>query len=385
MILYLYAKALNYSNSHSVFHEALNRSFSAEALLMIDVNSHEPEKIRVLIKSCEILVVDNQFTIALSQVKVNNPNIFFIKSKSIEFYEDIMNVIFDSDKPLFFICPDADLHAKDFGLTRELYLRLLNRIDVLFWPFKKYPLSLTDDGRYDNILEKYKLSRQDVYSIWKEIVESVPVIIEFPHSVSKKEMLTKAKVKYWDAIIPGANYETRKIARASAVESGVDIAPYQNSYRYIVGGARKIFGLHNKVTVKLSHKIQYALYRYLILHSSMTFVCGSELRFFVRKFLEVPSFRSVMISYPSLFMRDYGFIDGQSFIETIPEDFGKHVKFLKSNRHSQEKLINSAFEVVGACHTADHRVEVFKTVCSLFISGKLRGGEFKNGKFEYDY
>ena len=145
--------------------------------------------------------------------------------------------------------------------------------------------------------------------------------------------------------------------------------------------------LYNKMVQKkystpAYQKKSFRLYRYMISLSSVSFTCGSELKFFVRKFIEVPAFRSAMLAYPSNNFRDYGFEDGVHYLHAYPEETGEKARFLLNNKSFADKLVKNAWELVALQHTASERVNQVLSCIHFFLQGKMKGAEYNKGKFE---
>lgn len=114
----------------------------------------------------------------------------------------------------------------------------------------------------------------------------------------------------------------------------------------------------------------------------MAFTCGSELKYFVRKFLEIPAFRSLLIAYPSENFSDYGFKEGENYVMCMPEDVVKVALRFKSNESMYSKILNEGWRFVYEEHSASNRAnQVIKTL-DLFCQGKLKGAGYYSGKFE---
>ncbi len=308
------------------------------------------------------------------------------KKVSKNFYFDVWNLIDRSDKPIFFMHPSSDLQAVNFGLDREFYLSLLKRISGIFWPYHQCPVDRNNDKeRYEfRILEPYNLTKAGLINIWDEIKKNVPISIDFAHCISDKEMNKKAKRKLWDVIVPGMTYVTRNIAQEKMLESDLRVAPYVSSSRWLVLAPYMLANraIPQKYSTLFYQKQSYNLYRFMISHSAVTFACGSELRYFVRKFLEIPAYRSAMIAYPSLNMLDYGFKDGVHYLNTYPEEAGEKALYLIKNKSIADKLVQNAWELVAKQHTASERVNQVLDCLLSFKQGKLNSATYIDGRFE---
>jgi hypothetical protein len=140
--------------------------------------------------------------------------------------------------------------------------------------------------------------------------------------------------------------------------------------------------LPTKYSSLFYQKNNYYTYRFMISHSAVSFACGSELRYFVRKFLEIPAYRSAMIAYPPLNFQDYGFEDGVHYLHSFPEEAGEKAKYILQNKSFADKLIQNAWDLVAREHTAKVKANQVMACFESFNKGKLKSAGYVNGKFE---
>jgi hypothetical protein len=370
-----------------MFYNELIRRSDGMNLQVVDIARYNLAEVAAFINRADLLVFDNSIILTMGKAMKITRNFYTNKSKTNEYYKDVWNLVNRADKPVFLMHPSSDLHAVNFGLERELYLEILKKITGIFWPYHRFPLEQDNSkDRYPfTSLEPFQLSKKDLLTIWNEITSTVPVSIDFPHCLSPQEMVSQKRKKIWDIIIPGgANYITRSIARDNAVKADLFVAPFETNARWLVYFP---YLFYNRVTTKkystqVYQKKSFRLYRYMIALSATSFTCGSELRFFVRKFIEVPAFRSAMLAYPSLNFRDYGFEDGVHYLHCYPEETAEKAKYLLKNKNVADKLIQNAWELVAKQHVASERVSQVMSCLHFFMQGKLKSAGYQNGKFE---
>jgi len=369
-----------------MFYEELIRRSDRTNLLVLDIAKHSITEIGQYIDKADLLVFDNSIILSMGKAPMLSRNFYIIKSKSKEFYIDVWNLVYRADKPVFLMHPSSDLHAVNFGLERKIYLDLLKKINGIFWPYHQCPLEKTDENdRYPfTSLEPFKLSKEEVINVWDEIKSHVPISIDFPHCLARREMNNKVKKKVWDVIVPGVSYKTRQIAQDSAARAGLFTAPYVSYSRWLILAPYLLYNkmVQKKYSSPAYQKKSFRLYRYMISHSLVSFTCGSELRFFVRKFLEVPAFRSAMLAYPPLNFRDYGFEDGVHYLHTFPEETGEKAQYLLKNKGVADKLVRNAWELVAKQHTVVERVNQVLSCLYFFQRGRLKSAGYTNGSFE---
>lgn len=386
MILFLNRKTINRTKGLDVFFEELEKKQDLHNAEIIDIANKSITHIKNKIQQAELLVIDTSLILSLGSTQLLTRNLYIDQAKQGSYFLEIWNIIEQTDKPLFLLHPASDLQAVNFGLERNLYLSILKRANGIFWAYHKCPFSRVDAAeRYPlDILKPYNLSKNDLIKIWDEVRVNIPISIDFARCISDKEMNQKSRKKKWDVIVPGMTYLTRRIASQSVQNAGLNIAPYVNHSKWTVLLPYMAYSkiLSKKKSTSIYQRESFRVYRSMISHSAVSFACGSELRYFVRKFLEIPAFRSAMVAYPAYNMADYGFVDQVHYLKAYPEETGEKTKYLLKNSSFAEKLINNAFALVQKEHTASVKVEQVMTCFSSFLKGKLKGAGYENGIFE---
>lgn len=386
MILFLYTYSINRARTSGAFYEELaKRVGDGRQLQLLDINRRSHADIIRHIDNAGVIVLDNSILLAMGKKSILPRNFYVQKAKSPEFYLDIWGIVNRSDKPLFLFHASSDLHAENFGLQRDLFLELIKRCTGILWPYHQCPFKKWEQEKYPlDILNQFNLNKEKVIGIWEEIRSTIPISIDLPHCIAASELQSKTRKKVWDIIIPGgANYLTRNIAREKATKAGLFVAPFETNARWLVNAPYYLYNklLRKKHSTPIYQRKSFRLYRYMIAMSSVSFACGSELRYFVRKFIEIPAFRSAMIAYPTLNFRDYGFEDGVHYLNSYPEEVAEKADFLLNNKESANKMINKAWHLVAEKHTASRRVDQVLACLQLFTQGKLKGAGFDKGDF----
>lgn len=370
-----------------VVHDELLRR-AGEKIQVMDVGETEIKNLTDRIGHCDLILFDNSIILSMNpELLITRNFVLRNPTKGHAFYHDVWDVVSKSDKPVFLISPMSDLHVRNFGLSRAVFEDMIRRFSGIFWQYYRYPiLDATEKNNYEfATLKPFNISQDEVKKIWNEITSAIRINIDLPNSVATGEYLNRNVKKKWDIIIPGAGYITRKLAMQSAVDSGVNIAPYQLYYKYLISRPALVLEkVSNKLWMSKVYQAQsLMLYKYMISRSSAAFVCGSELRYNVRKYWEIPIWKSAMLAYPTTALRDYGFINEQHYMETMPEEAGEKAIFLKNNRGFSERLISSAFDLVTNEHSVKNRVDQVIECLNLYLKGRLKGACYVNGKFEY--
>lgn len=386
MVLFLYTFSINRARTSGMFYDELIRRSDGKNLQVVDIAKYNLAEVAAFINKAGLLVFDNSIILSMGKARIISRNLYINKNKTNEYYTDVWNQVNRADKPVFLMHPSSDLHAVNFGLERELYLEMLKKTSGIFWPYHQCPLERTDaNDRYPfTSLAPFNITKQEVINIWDEIRSAIPISIDFPHCLGQSELNKKNRKKVWDIIIPGVSYKTRQMAQESAEKAGLFVAPYVGYSRWLILAPYLLYNkvIQKKYSTPAYQKKSFRLYRYMISLSSVSFTCGSELKFFVRKFLEVPAFRSAMLAYPSNNFRDYGFEDGVHYLHTFPEETGEKAQYLLKNKSVAEKLVQNAWELVARQHVAAERVNQVLSCLHFFMQGKLKSAGYHEGRFE---
>ncbi len=385
MILFLYADSLNYSMTPRVVHDELLQR-SNDELNVVDIGRSDAKFIADCIAKADLIVFDNSIILAMNSSLLPSINFYLLSSRPADFYREVWQLVDNSDKPVFLFSPMSDLHVINFGLERTLYLDMLKRFSGIFWQFYKCPVQ-TGSGvdRYPyKTLEKFNLTKQDVVNAYNEITSGISINIDLPNSISPKELIQQSRPKKWDIIVPGAGYITRKMAQESVKNNNLKLAPYKKYYRLYINIP---FHFYRRVTSKektsrIYQENSLRLYKRLINQSRSAFVCGSELRYNVRKYWEVPAWRTTMLAYPTLSLQDYGFLENVHYLQTFPEEAGEKAAYLARNPNFADKLADAAFQLVKTEHCVSNRVDQVIACLNSFLRGKLRSACYVEGKFE---
>lgn len=384
MIQFICLESLNYVPSSRVFYEELKKRTGSD-IEITDPGKYAIDEVKKKIGAADIVVLDISLLIAMGINPINSIDFYIVNKKPRSFYLNVWDIVNNSSKPLFLFSPSSDLNAINFGLKRQLYIDLLGRCEGIFWPYYRCPVQVgTIPEKYNSILPSFKIKDTDLVSVWQEVTSSIKINIDLPHCISPREMILKSRKKKWDLIIPGAGYKTREIALAAAEGEELKIAPFNKYRRWLVTAP---YYLYKKILPARDHisfqqKNSFFIYRYMISHSAVTFTCGSELKYFVRKFLEIPAFRSAMLAYPSDNFKDYGFENGVHYLQTFPEETGEKTQYLLKNKSLADKLVQNAWNLVAEKHSAAVRVEQVLDCINAFQQGKLKSAGYYDGKFE---
>jgi glycosyl transferase family 1 len=387
MILILYSKCYHYVPSiHPILFNRL-KELSSDFFRVVDVTHLPLEAVKKNVEQAELIVFDHSIVEAYKILHdEKRPNyIFYNRLREAIFYQEIISSVFDSTKKVIYWASMADLHGIltiEFSKLNNIgihYQDILQRIDGIIWYYNKN--NIID---LKNIPESYyeeSFSRlENPIESYREVVSRVKYEVELPHCIGKNEFTEKQKK--WDFYVPGIKYKTREMVETAVKNMGLKTPNSERSF-YWNGKINGAVMRSNFIPTTLIFKKNYRLMKYFISRSKFSFACGSGLRYFVRKFLEIPSFGSAMVAYPPLNMDDYGFVDYESYIKVEPESVEQRVKEFIEDNELQRYLVANAKSLVLRLHTDEVRARQLRDTLCLIHSGEIASAKFEKGQYIY--
>jgi hypothetical protein len=355
---------------------------------VLDITSLSIEQIRVHINNAQLIVFDHSIVEAYKILHdKTRPNyIAYDRMRNENFYEQIIFSVFNSTKKLIYWASMADLHGiltVEFSKLKKVgihYNDILETIDGIIWYYNGNNIV---DLR--TIPEKYfekSFSRlENPVESYAKIVSKVKYEIEITHCLSNSEFVERKKK--WDFYVPGVKYKTRILAEENVKKFELKMPKTELSF-YWNGKVNSAILRSKFLSPRYMFRKNYLLMQYFISRSRFSFACGSGLRYFVRKFLEIPAFGSVMVAYPPLNMEDYGFIENEHYIKADPENAAEKIKDLIGESDRQKYLADNAKKLLVALHTDEKRAEQLFNALHLIHSGKITSAKFRKGQFVYE-
>lgn len=374
MITVFYARTNSINPSYTVLYEELC-SRRERDLQVVDVSSCSREDILRYAKTSDLIVCDS-FIFGASELNPTGLNSVMLSNwKGVDFYRSVWQIITDVGVPVLYIASGWDLHWTGHNL-----MELLPKISGIAWLYERKPVTL------QNVPAEYRdgwMSAQtDPLENWEMIKAYVPTRIELIHSIGSEEFNQTTLSPIWQVCVAGDTYRSRVIAAESASREGLKVAPFRTADKIILRTTGKLPIITGNSFASLARNyIRQLNQKFLLRRSAANFVCGSGYKYPVRKFFEVPAARSALLSYPCTGMQDYGFVDGEHYIQLVPEDFGREAKRLLQREADRKKLVNNACEMVSRLHSTQRRVDDLLECMRRMAAGRLRSAKFHNGEF----
>jgi hypothetical protein len=352
-------------------------SLAGPRLSVIDISTLGEEQIRRAIERSDVVMIDQSVANAATWVTgKQTPTYYVLNLRPKSFYEEILGFLLEAQCPRAFLA-NSDLH--DFR-DADLYVKLAGRIQALFWMFERQPVgSEMVPPRYR---EPFVENHSALLEAWRRTVSAFPIRVEVWFSSAPAERATTQARSLWQVCVPGANYVTRKMAAKNFDADHLRRAPTREVQvmtrlaHYLLApiGPQRLV---SRAMIAWQQQTQ----RILMHRSAVVFVCGSGLRYAVRKFLEVPVTRTAMICYPCVGFEDLGFRDGIHTVATLPEDASKTARQILRNPKLRDSLINSAWTLATTQHSVERRAEQLLTCLDRLRVGQLRHAHFEKGEF----
>jgi hypothetical protein len=341
---------------------------------VVNANAVECDVVQEMVKRSDLVVCDHSISYArdYEPETITTAPIGGWKGKA--FFEDIWGSIVTAGCIRFYIASGWDLHWPGLNLDE------IQRFHAIAWAFEKCPISRRDvKPEYQ---DPWMAKHSDPLDNWHRVVNTVKSRLEFIHCLGEDEYTSRPRRKLWDFIVPGDTYATRLMVLTNAVEDGVSLAPYHQWDGFLTKEImRKWIPLSVLNRSKLRNVIRQRDQKFLIERSKVTYVCGSGYRYTVRKFFEVPAAYATLLAFPSANFAQYGFIDGENFIATTPEDAARDCRKLLGNPSLMDRLRRRAYELVRREHSARKRAQDFLSCFHHLAQGKTVNAQFHAGKF----
>lgn len=304
--------------------------------------------------------------------------------------EDLIELWGRLDLPSVWLC-FGDLHL---GLTRLLLGKEIEVSDYrktlsysiartfqgIAWAFEHQTFNLMDysveSKSFDPAIEACLL-----HSYHSEIRSLFSSRLDFPWAIdtSRREFHGKVGRRYRIAV-PGKSYLARISFVDQCREHNLKIAPTEMSDRIIRSLFRRYRNLNcNKEEDlrKIEMGIRYTAQQILLRHSEFGFTDGSRLNYFVRKFIEIPSSGSVLVTNMTSYLEAYGFRAGTHFLDCS----SSFEALLKKDNRKNNQIRKEMYGLLQNNFDFSVRIEYLLKYLELLLEGKSPIGMFNNGVF----
>ena len=178
--------------------------------------------------------------------------------------------------------------------------------------------------------------------------------------------------------VMGAGYASRQAALACLRERG--IKPVATSAkRKIIGGLKRIGALRGESNWSLD-LVQGDFHRKLC-GARYSYTCGSGLDMPIRKFFEIPAAGSVLVCRPFRGAQHLGFVPGEHYVESEPQDLWDVHCYLEANPDEAQRIAHAGQALVKRLHSVGARAEQLRQSLEAVIRGN-GVGRWCDGRFQ---
>jgi len=198
-------------------------------------------------------------------------------------------------------------------------------------------------------------------------------IIPYTHILSSDEFLNKNVHKKYDVSVLGVLYKRRReILEMARLKYNV----YNPA---LILRLRKMLNSFNK-KYHFSNKLLNYLFKRGLAYSKISYTDGSTLDLFVRKFLEIPSQKTLLLCHPFAGMEDYGFIENVHYVSCNKDNFYDKVDNLLINDKLRNEIIENAFNLVKEKFTEKYLGKKFKEIFTRMKEDNFHRCYYKKGE-----
>ena len=198
-------------------------------------------------------------------------------------------------------------------------------------------------------------------------------ILPFRHILSNKELSKFNITKKYDISVLGVLYKRRKEILKLA----------KNKYKVynpaLLLRLRKMLNSFNK-KYHFSNKLLNYLFQKGLAKSKMSYTDGSTLDLFVRKYLEIPSQKTLLLCHPFKGMKDYGFIENEHYIYVNQDNFYDKVDNLLVNEKLTKEIIENSYNLIKEKFTENYTAKKLTEIFTLMKEKKFKSCYYKNGE-----
>ena len=283
--------------------------------------------------------------------------------------------------PRIWISSMIDLHlgihdmlfGKNSRTTHDAKQVAIDSFDGLAWSYEHFN---PDKSVIDEVwTERLRLANETGDFLVKNFKNRLdfPWAVDFP--TTKRNSATK-----YDFCIPGASYPTR-VAVEKSLSKSFTIAPYlsrDKNLKKIISTCVRLFPPIRPFEIPVKTKIREINMNRLINSSKFTYVDGSHLDYFVRKYLEVTVSGSMLVCAPTNALNMYGFITNKHFIDVNSFLQNPNIETKMSGNNLKIHEITLLLEKK---HSFNARIKQLTDFIENLSNHGTSRGVFKNGIF----
>lgn len=204
-------------------------------------------------------------------------------------------------------------------------------------------------------------------------------IISFYHTIGEDEFkYNNLQNRKYDFSIQGVLYDDRKKALKAVKDY---------NYKLPLRFHNSVYSLLNKVGFPIYSNyifmnLYQLLFKYNIFQSKLSFTDGSQVDVFVRKFLEIPANRTVLVSKPTEWFEAIGFKDKINFISIEKtSDLIDILNYWLKNTQDLQTIADNGQKLIYENHSVGARTIQLKNALQKIVDNEYCGSYWEDGIF----
>jgi hypothetical protein len=347
------------------------------------IPGHESEAAQIAaIAAAQLIIVDQSFLNALNGLVPNEgylPDKPVVRALAEELFAAVLRCSAVKVLGLTF----NDLHWLNIPGNSNFVaadLRSFARhFQALIWGFEQW--GETARGELPLRHEDWLAGAGPPVENWNTLT-SIRARFDCPFALHPQEVRRVNRRRHWDVSVMGALYQSRMDARQSALDEHLHLAPFRRVSN-LTGRLITVRQRFLKRAATWDLKMRRSTQDFVAAHSGVNFVCGSGVRYYVRKFPEMAAIGSCMAVWPPPGLRHYGFRDGEHLaVCGEPSDFGKTARWLLARPALRERMGAAAQQVVSRQHTVEVRAAQMLSWLRELVRGRDVHGVYHEGEFQ---
>ena len=354
----------NRNRTEKIFIDILMESFDTSILQLTQTDIHK--QVQDFIDKNDILILHLYPFIYYDNKTKKNINITYFSENFkniIKHHKLILKLLQKSNKPLCIMFTRSDWYNHS-----DIFWESIPQNAYLLGGFKKGYLN--DTPQNDFIFNKFGKN----ITLGNDYI-SDNRIIPFHHIVDEKDFLTMYKQKKYDISILGVLYNRREILY-NILENNTNIKLYNPK---LILRLRKLLSSFDKRQYNFNHLILNSLFKNTIATSKLSYTDGSTLDMFVRKYIEIPALKSLLLCDPFEKMDDFGFINETNFLKIDYTFLDEQLENILKDEEKQQLIITNGTNLVKenfSKYTWEIRI---KNIFTQILNKTFNEAKWKNG------
>lgn len=226
----------------------------------------------------------------------------------------------------------------------------------------------------------FAADRGEVSNGWTEFLGRRPDhVLSLPHFVADAEFSFRGLAERRERIsIPGVEYFMRKEGRKALKARGLRPSgkPIFNALRAANRLGLRLF------TRFLFLKIYHASYFGALIDTRFVYTARDGSGMPVRKFFEIPAAGAVMLCVPPIAFHEFGFRDGEHYLQVTPESLPDMIEVLERDPDRAQAIANAGRALVFKRHRLSARAGQLAQCLDAIADGSFAGSRWNGGEFE---